>query len=361
MSINTTTYCLEHLTDYSTFESLCSDVMAAHGYAAIEPLGGTADKGRDALYVDQDGAKTVFAYSVRQDWLRKLREDAAKACAYCSGVHCFVFVTTQRIPSAKRDMMVKEIYDRYQWHLDIFGLERLRILLDAVHPDIKAHFPSIFAIPFEASGTRASLRVLMAASKESMYQRFAELDMQAIADGMEKARVDLRIDYLVGPSALELGKALSRGIDILHILANVTREGGLPFWPETVLPAQLREALRGKGVRLVVLMTCNALNTASAIEDADVLAMISTSRYPRGLIESRFIYSLYSALASGRTISKAFAVARDGYVLSSEEERRAHFWVEIGRPYDLHSLCREDVPIVGAQASAGRWTSRWRK
>jgi len=321
--------------------------MAAQGYKTIEPLGGPSDRGRDALYVDAHGATTVFAYSAQEDW-RKLRSDTAQASAHCTNVHRFVFVTTQRISAQKRDKMVKETWDKYKWHLDIFGLERLRVLLDAVHPDIKTHFPSVFPVVLGPSRERAALHVLMAVAAEGCYQRFAEMDMQAIADAMEKAPVELHIECIVGPSAVELGKALSKGIDILHILANVTREGGLPFWPETVFPGQLREILRGKGVRLIVLMTCNALNTASAMEDAEVLAMISTARYPRGFGETRFISSLYAALASGSTISKAFAIARDDYVLSSDEAMRSGFWAEVGRPYDLHLLCREDVPLVAA-------------
>jgi hypothetical protein len=346
MSIHTTTYCLERLTDYAAFESLCSDLMGAQGYKAIEPLGGPSDSGRDALYVDTDGAATVFAYSVRRDWQRKLRSDAAHASRHCYNVHRFVFVTTQRVSSQKRDTMLKETWDRYKWHLDIFGLERLRVLLDAVHPDIKTRFPSVFPVSLEPSRERTPLHVLMAVAAEGCYQNFAEMDMCAIADALEKAPIELQMDCIVGPSAVELGRALSRGVDILHILANVTREGGVPFWPETVFPAQLKEILRGKGVRLIVLMTCNALNTASAMEDADVLAMISTARYPRGYTETRFISGLYAALASGSTISEAFALARDDYVLSSEEAMRGRFWVEVGRAYDLHLLCHEDVRIL---------------
>ncbi|MCA3014583.1 MAG: hypothetical protein INH41_19545 [Myxococcaceae bacterium] len=42
-------YCLEQLTDYDQFERLCHDLMVAEGYVGLEPLGGMADKGRDAV------------------------------------------------------------------------------------------------------------------------------------------------------------------------------------------------------------------------------------------------------------------------------------------------------------------------
>ena len=58
-----TKYCLQELTDYTGFESLCHDVMALEGYPRIEPLGGFNDKGRDAVHVDRSGLVTIFTYS----------------------------------------------------------------------------------------------------------------------------------------------------------------------------------------------------------------------------------------------------------------------------------------------------------
>ena len=50
MSADPIIYCLERLTDYRQFERLCSDVMAGSGYPNIEPIGGTGDRGRDAIH-----------------------------------------------------------------------------------------------------------------------------------------------------------------------------------------------------------------------------------------------------------------------------------------------------------------------
>ena len=71
-------YCLQQLTDYDQFERLCNDLMSAEGYKNLEPLGGRGDKGRDAIRIcrtDPDDI-TIFAYSVREDWRRKLQQDA---------------------------------------------------------------------------------------------------------------------------------------------------------------------------------------------------------------------------------------------------------------------------------------------
>ena len=54
MSADPIIYCLEQLTDYRQFERLCSDIMAGSGYANIEPLGGSNDRGRDALHVSRE-------------------------------------------------------------------------------------------------------------------------------------------------------------------------------------------------------------------------------------------------------------------------------------------------------------------
>ena len=55
-------YCLEQLTDYDQFERLCHDLMALDGYRSIEPLGGSKDKGRDAIHFDSStGTVTIFA------------------------------------------------------------------------------------------------------------------------------------------------------------------------------------------------------------------------------------------------------------------------------------------------------------
>ena len=72
MAANLTDYCLEKVTDYFQFERLCSALMSLEGYGSIEPLGGSQDKGRDAIYVDESNQTTIFAYSVNKGWRVKL-------------------------------------------------------------------------------------------------------------------------------------------------------------------------------------------------------------------------------------------------------------------------------------------------
>ena len=104
-------YCLERLTDYAQFERLATDVMAGTDFPDIEPLGGTADGGRDALHVHQrwPGPSGSFAYSVRSDWEAKLREDCRRIAAGKHQVHVVVFVSTRAMTVQKRDNLRTEI------------------------------------------------------------------------------------------------------------------------------------------------------------------------------------------------------------------------------------------------------------
>jgi hypothetical protein len=145
MPPNITIYCLDQITDYYDFERLCSDLMTLSGYSAIEPLGGFSDKGRDAVHTDsKTGRVTLFAYSVREDWRAKLAEDASKIKRH--GHHCdrLVFLTTARFSAGERDEAIADILATYGWELHLFGAERLRILLDVEHPQIKSKHPSVF-------------------------------------------------------------------------------------------------------------------------------------------------------------------------------------------------------------------------
>ena len=149
MSADPIVYCLEHLTDYAQFERLPSDVMARDGYPDIEPLGGTADGGRDALHVCRvSGTVHVFAYSVKSDWETKLRQDCARI-GELDGLTAdtVVFVCTQALPTSRKDALHNEIRDQYDWGLIFYDIERLRVLLTGPCVDLLERHPAIFCAP----------------------------------------------------------------------------------------------------------------------------------------------------------------------------------------------------------------------
>lgn len=142
-------YCLEQLTDYEQFERLCHDVVALDGYRDLEPLGGSKDKGRDALHADRSsGTATVFAYSVREDWRAKLDEDAEKIKRHDHPCDRLVFLCTASFTAGQRDAAIADVRDDYGWDLEIYGLERLGVLFRTTHRSVLAHHPTIFCPPF---------------------------------------------------------------------------------------------------------------------------------------------------------------------------------------------------------------------
>lgn len=150
MAANPLVYCLERLTDYDQFERLCHDLMALDGYRSIEPLGGSKDKGRDAIHVDasSNGTITVFAYSVREDWQDKLDDDSKKIRQHGHPCHRLAFLCTAQFTATERDKAVDRIGKTYGWTLELYGLERLRNMLTTTHRHLVAQHPQIFCPPF---------------------------------------------------------------------------------------------------------------------------------------------------------------------------------------------------------------------
>jgi tetratricopeptide (TPR) repeat protein len=149
-------YCLEHITDYLQFERLCHDLMAREGYRGMEPLGHFRDKGRDAIHVDctSDKKVTIFAYTVRADWQKKLTEDAEKIKAHEHKCDRLVFVCTASFTAEQRDDAVQQIHDTYGWELQLYGRERLATLLRD-NPNIRRAHPQLFP-PLATDGASRS-------------------------------------------------------------------------------------------------------------------------------------------------------------------------------------------------------------
>ena len=145
MASKTTKYDLTEATDYLGFESLCHDLMSREGYKSIQPLGGTGDKGRDAIHFDKSTSiSTVFAYTVRKDWETKLNEDLEKVRRYEHKCDQFVFVFTSPISARKFDEKKEAVKQKYGWALDILDLERIATLIDNHYRDLISIHSNIF-------------------------------------------------------------------------------------------------------------------------------------------------------------------------------------------------------------------------
>ena len=149
MAADPIVYCLEHLTDYTQFERLGHEMMALEGYAQIEPLGGCKDQGRDAIHVDRtNGKTTLFCYSVREDWRKKLDQDAAVIHKHKHACDELVYLSTEDYTAGVRDKAIREIKKSYNWALVPYGRERLRTLLADRHRHLIARHPHIFTPAF---------------------------------------------------------------------------------------------------------------------------------------------------------------------------------------------------------------------
>lgn len=149
MSPDPITYCLERVSDYREFERLCSAFLAEAGYPEIEPLGGTGDGGRDAVVRGATARPTtVFAYTVRADWLTKLRSDCARIKQMGHAPSTLVFVCTQALSATENDGAYRMVATDFGWRLDLFDIERLRANLVGKQRHLIAQHPSIFTPPF---------------------------------------------------------------------------------------------------------------------------------------------------------------------------------------------------------------------
>ncbi|KJS02703.1 MAG: hypothetical protein VR65_04500 [Desulfobulbaceae bacterium BRH_c16a] len=150
MGADPVVYCLQQVTDYDQFERFCNDLMSAEGYENLEPLGGRGDKGRDAVRIcriDPDDI-SIFAYSVREDWLRKLKRDAERIKQVGHKLNRLVFCCTASYNATERDEAFEFIHKNYEWTLELYGIERIRSLLSTIHERIITKHPHIFTAPF---------------------------------------------------------------------------------------------------------------------------------------------------------------------------------------------------------------------
>ncbi|MDH5651292.1 MAG: hypothetical protein OEZ39_05410 [Gammaproteobacteria bacterium] len=149
MSADPITYCLERVSAYRDFERFCSALMVGIGYHGLDPLGGTGDEGRDAVIrSDEAGQKIGFAYTVRSDWRAKLTSDCKRVHEKGHDPNVFVFVCTEALSASEKDFAHEYVMENYNWRLDLFDLERLRVQLVGPQSHLIAQHPSIFTPPF---------------------------------------------------------------------------------------------------------------------------------------------------------------------------------------------------------------------
>lgn len=255
MSADAILYCLERVSDYRDFERLCSSLLAGMNYPEIDPLGGSGDKGRDAIIqADTTGRKICFAYTVRSDWRIKLRSDAKRVHEMGHAPDVFVFVCTEALTASDKDV-ARSIIQDYGWELDLFDIERLRVQLVGPQRHLLAHHPSIFTPPF-----------------------FPQRGGESISE----SRDTLIIDHVPADTALATWLARRLSLAGFRTWCN----GTAPLAGENV-DDSVRKLIELRAIKYLPLISSSSLSDGVFIERCTIAAMKEGFVLPCGVIAAR--------------------------------------------------------------------------
>lgn len=137
MAFNLTKAKLAEFTDATAFEQMCSSLLVRE-YPRIVPLGGTRDRGRDAielaptpgLFQNEDGG-TIFQFSLEKTWESKLKRELRKVFQYGYRPAQFVFVTNQKVNPSNYDKLRRFAYEKYGLDLELYDVDWLLARLES--------------------------------------------------------------------------------------------------------------------------------------------------------------------------------------------------------------------------------------
>ncbi|MCJ7670249.1 MAG: hypothetical protein MUO61_07035 [Dehalococcoidia bacterium] len=148
MSLDIVEIALDGLTDYQEFEKIASEIMRDEGYPAIKPLGGLADRGRDAIqesyFISEGRNITVFQYTLQQYLPGKIKDTIDKLSKANIKYNELVIVTPHSISTERQDQMKRDTRKKYNVNIDIY--ERKTIVNRLANLDngiFHRHFPDI--------------------------------------------------------------------------------------------------------------------------------------------------------------------------------------------------------------------------
>lgn len=137
MALNLTRAKLAEFTDTRAFEQMCSSLLVRE-YLRIIPLGGSKDRGRDAIepaplprLFQSEEEGTIFQFSTEQAWESKLKRELEKIFQYGYKPTRFVFVTNQVVGPIKYDELRQFTRENYGIELQLYDLEWLRTRLES--------------------------------------------------------------------------------------------------------------------------------------------------------------------------------------------------------------------------------------
>lgn len=116
---------------------MCSSLLVSD-YPHIIPLGGTKDRGRDAieptiisgLFQSEDDG-TILQFSTEKSWESKLKRELKKVFNQGHNPTQYVFVTNQEVNSTDFDRLRQFANERYSLPLLIYDIDWLRTRLES--------------------------------------------------------------------------------------------------------------------------------------------------------------------------------------------------------------------------------------
>jgi hypothetical protein len=141
-------FALSTITDDTDFEKLAAEVMYQEGFPHIIPLGGTNDGGRDAieerLYQSEGVVRTVFQFSLQEDYRGKIRQTAIRLAEVGIEYTELVYVTPRSISTEKQDEQKQRFRKEHGKVLSIFERKVLVNRLSNYSNGLfHRHFPDI--------------------------------------------------------------------------------------------------------------------------------------------------------------------------------------------------------------------------
>lgn len=148
MGLDIVEIALDYLTDFVEFEKIASEIMRDEGYTNIKPLGGVADKGRDAIcesfHISGGKSITVFQYTLEENMPGKINDTIKKLNDYNIEFNELVLVMPHQITTQRQDKMKRDVRREYGINLNIFERKTLvNRLANYENGIFHRHFPDI--------------------------------------------------------------------------------------------------------------------------------------------------------------------------------------------------------------------------
>lgn len=258
MALDIIEIALDSLTDHAAFEALASELMRDEGYPGVQPLGGVADQGRDAIeerfFSDGTHQTTVFQYTLQEYLSGKLDETVEKLEKASVEYHELVIVTPHRLSSELQDKLIRRARKEHEISLRIFErktlLNRLSDYSNGIFhryfPDIEHQIADLVAARTRKSASPSQAReaellrvsTVFSFSREGRRARKSVFDNITLALVLSASETPLALDELGRLFAEQLGGSAPPVQQIRASIERLEKQGFLHQRDGQVAPTQ---------------------------------------------------------------------------------------------------------------------------